>query len=75
MVIKTVIVKADGSERDIEILFVRSALNEDEAISVSRLFANGSETHDPVEATEVEIEGVRVEVQAGDRITVRVDIN
>ena len=69
-----VLVKVDGSEREIEILLVRSSVNEEEAVEVTRMFADGIETSDPVEATEIEIEGVRLDVQPGDLLTVRVNI-
>jgi hypothetical protein len=67
--------RADGYHREMEITLARAAVADDPAQIVSRMFdAAGRETHDPIEAVEVEIEGHLLELQEGDRLTLRVDV-
>lgn len=60
--------------RDVEIILVR--VSPDEVLEVRRMFdAQSSETFDPTDAVEVEVEsGGLLTLQSGDRITMRVDV-
>lgn len=69
----------DGSTRDLEITLIcvgQEAIANGMSGFVDRMFdARGSETHDPLEAVEVEIEGELRTLREGDRLTVQVDVN
>lgn len=64
-----------GVSREVEITLVRLSLNDTADMSVDRMFdESGQETFDPTLAAEVDCEGNLLELQSGDRITMRVDV-
>ncbi len=68
-----VTVKTACDERELRITIRRGSPRGEE--EVTRMFdAKGSETHDPIEAVEVECEDGLYQIECGDKITVTVEV-